>query len=342
MQLAGHDVFAVDWADRTEYIWTMPNASTYDLSTVVAEPGLLGKLRSSYRLLARCLAIRPKLLLIYGYQDIALFFVAAWFRLAGTRTLSINDSKFDDYRRRWFGDIKKLVMLSPYSAFIAATRRAADYLHYLTGKRAELYYCAIDTTRIVEASRSAWDAAEFDDRYFVAIGRFIEKKNHMLLLDIFEQYAMVTANPRSLRIVGYGPLEELVRRRVAGSETLSRLVHIEGYVAPVDMPKLLGGALALLLPSREEQFGIVVTEAMSSRIPAIVSPLCGAADLVESHVSGFVIDIGNPHGWVEAMRYLGENQNLWESLSRNAERSARRADVSVFVDAVNRLVGGAR
>jgi len=257
----------------------------------------------------------------------------------GIATLSLNDSKFDDYRRSWLGDLKKLIMLAPYNAFLAATQRAADYLHYLTSKRSELYYCAIDTTRIADGSKEAWEAASFDDRHFIAIGRFVEKKNHMLLLDMFEQYFAMATTPRQLRIVGYGPLERLVKERVAASPVLSRLVRIEGYVAPVDMPKLLDGALALLLPSREEQFGIVVTEALASRLPVLVSPLCGAADLVASHINGFVIDTANPRGWVEAIRHLGENQKLWEGLSGNAARSARRADVTVFIDAVGKLTG---
>ena len=62
------------------------------------------------------------------------------------------------------------------------------------------------------------------------------------------------------------------------------------------MPGVLGGALALLLPSVEEQFGIVVTEALSCGIPVILTPACGATVLVRDFVNGFVIDAGERGG----------------------------------------------
>jgi glycosyltransferase involved in cell wall biosynthesis len=101
--------------------------------------------------------------------------------------------------------------------------------------------------------------------------------------------------------VGYGELEGDIAARITGSALLSRYVSVEGYRCAGEMPGVLGGALALLLPSIEEQFGIVVTEALSCGIPVILTPACGATVLVRDFVNGFVIDAANAEGWIEAL-----------------------------------------
>lgn len=333
----GHRVTLIDWSGGSDYIWHLPDEALY---TSIAIPMRRDPIRfagSIFTLMRRCLEARPELLLVYGYNDLALFIVALLWAALGTRVVSMNDSKFDDYRRNWLGDLIKVVMLAPYRAFVAATDRTADYLYYLTGRRSEVYHCAINVDRISAAARPAWDRTPFEERYFLMVGRFVEKKNHLLLLDHFERYATEVTRPRRLRLVGYGHMEALIRKRIEESPVLSSLVTVDGYVSAADMPGVLGGALALLLPSYEEQFGIVVTEALAARIPVVVSPACGAADLVDSDVNGYVISHRNAEGWVNAMRELGEDRQLWTRLSDNTEQHARLAHVTVFVNAVVRL-----
>ena len=82
---------------------------------------------------------------------------------------------------------------------------------------------------------------------------------------------------------------------------------------------MMGGALALLLPSVEEQFGIVVTEALSCGIPVILTPACGATVLVRDFVNGFVIDAANAEGWVEALERMSAEPE-WRADERALSR----------------------
>jgi len=66
LQAAGYDVAAVDWSDRTDYIWKIPNESNYSYSTSTADEGFFGRIYGTYDLLRRCISLRPKLLLVYG------------------------------------------------------------------------------------------------------------------------------------------------------------------------------------------------------------------------------------------------------------------------------------
>lgn len=53
------------------------------------------------------------------------------------------------------------------------------------------------------------------------------------------------------------------------------------------------GIDCLLVPSKEETFGMVVTEAMSFGVPVIISSRCGAKDFVKEEQNGFVFDFEN-------------------------------------------------
>lgn len=294
-----------------------------------------GSLAGLITLVRQSLGAKPQLALVYGYQELALFLTAVLLRISGARVLSMNDSKFDDYRRNWWKDLLKVCLLTPYQGFLAASQRSADYLYYLRGDIPTIaYYCAIDTARIQTGARRTFEATAFADRDFVMVGRFTEKKNHHLMLDIFEQYAADNDSPRRLRLIGYGPMEKALRQRIASSTLLSRLVSIEGYRPADQIPHELGSCLALLLPSKEEQFGIVVTEALSAGVPVILSPQCGATELVASNVNGYVVDPYNTEGWLFAMTTLGTNETHWSRMSEQTLRYAQRADVSVFVQAV--------
>ena len=103
------------------------------------------------------------------------------------------------------------------------------------------------------------------------------------------------------------------------------------------MPEVLGGALALLLPSVEEQFGIVVTEALSCGIPVVLSPACGATVLVRDFVNGFVIDAENAEGWTCALERMASEPD-WTRMSGRCRTAARSADTDVFIAALERLV----
>ena len=103
----------------------------------------------------------------------------------------------------------------------------------------------------------------------------------------------------------------------------------------------MGGALALLLPSVEEQFGIVVTEALAAGIPVVLSPACGATMLVRDFVNGFVVDPDNAEGWVEALERMGSEPE-WRRMSGRCREAARGADVEIFLGALERLRAAVR
>ena len=334
----GQSVVCLVWPRNTDYIWDAPSPARFE--AVEVDPGrgdAVSWLRATGRFWCEALRFRPDVALIYGYQDPVLLVLAFLLRSRGTLVLSMNDSKFDDYGRRVLREALKALFLIPYQGILAATPRAAEYARFLGKRRVELYACAIDTCRVAAGSRRAFREAAFKERYFLMVARFVAKKNHLALLDLYETYVARAASPRALKLVGYGELEGDVAARIAGSALLSRYVSVEGYRRAGEMPGVLGGALALLLPSVEEQFGIVVTEALSCGIPVILTPACGATVLVRDFVNGFVIDAANAEGWIEALERMSSEPD-WVRMSERCRAASRGADTDVFVRAIERLM----
>jgi len=107
------------------------------------------------------------------------------------------------------------------------------------------------------------------------------------------------------------------------------------------MAPILARAAALVLVSREEQFGNVVPEALALGIPLLLSDACGARyELLRSGVNGYLVEPENVAGIADAMGRIVSSRAAWEQLRENARALAPLGDVSRFAEAVRRLVFG--
>ncbi len=77
-------------------------------------------------------------------------------------------------------------------------------------------------------------------------------------------------------------------------------------------------ASVLVLPTIEDGFGKVVTEAMACGIPVIATPNCGAPDVIDDGVEGFIVPIRNSQAIREKILYLYENPDVREAMGQAA------------------------
>jgi glycosyltransferase involved in cell wall biosynthesis len=335
------DVCIFDWSAQSVYKWSSLDDCKIKRNIYkVDNSNLLQITIFAIRFVLDVLRFNPDIAIFYGYNTLPFFVAASLLRVVGKTVVSMNDSKFDDYDRTILKDLSKIILLMPYHGYLAASRRAEQYLRYLGAKNVSLYYCAIDVGRVKRSGQAEFVNTGFEDRNFVVIARFATKKNYPFILKSFESYASSVVSPRRLVLCGYGPLEAEIRSAIAASEVLSRYVDIVGYLRTDQIPELLGRSLALLLPSTEEQFGIVVTEALAVGIPVVISTCCGATDLIKSTVNGYVVEPDNVAGLCSALVRLSSDLELWNELSRNARQSAWLADTSVFIDALSSVASG--
>lgn len=103
--------------------------------------------------------------------------------------------------------------------------------------------------------------------------------------------------------------------------------------------RILTNTVALIQFCTEEQFGVVIPEALAMGVPIIVAKNCGARDeLVRCGVNGFVIEQDNPSGIAHFMDLVGSDICLWSKLACAATEWASIADVSWFAKGCEELI----
>jgi len=159
--------------------------------------------------------------------------------------------------------------------------------------------------------------------YFVVVGTIEPRKNHKLLLDIWDRMHSKMDESRipELRIIGArGWRNDEVFDRLDNSSYVGRTVFELGPLPDAEMKAHLAGATALLFPSHVEGFGLPPFEATSLGTPTITSPLRS----VEIYLGDNAIyaDPSDMYQWFQAIRDLAS-----EDL---AEQSRRRADLRAY------------
>ena len=108
------------------------------------------------------------------------------------------------------------------------------------------------------------------------VGRFIEQKNHMGLLEIFARVAKEVPLAR-LILVGEGPLKTEVENKIV---ELGLSEKVRSLGVRKDVPQLMGKSDLFLFPSFHEGFGLVAIEANGAGLPVVCARVPGLTEAV--------------------------------------------------------------
>ncbi|HEX4806967.1 MAG TPA: glycosyltransferase family 4 protein [Conexibacter sp.] len=198
------------------------------------------------------------------------------YRLALTvwETLPFADAYRNVRTRRYRRDV-----LAATDLFLAATERAREAL-LLEGAPAERVVVAPPGIDVDRFAAGRTPAPRADGRHLLlSIGRLVWEKGHQ---DLLRAVALLRARGRDdvrVLIVGVGP-EERRLRGVVRDLGLGDAVELRGWVPYDELPAVYAQASCLVLaslptPFWEEQFGMVLAEAMAAHVP-IVAAASGA------------------------------------------------------------------
>ncbi|GAA5212177.1 glycosyltransferase family 4 protein [Microbacterium kyungheense] len=136
------------------------------------------------------------------------------------------------------------------------------------------------------------DAEQIPDplprRYIAGVGRLVENKGFDVLIDAFA-LAAAELGDTGLVIAGDGPERSRLEAR-ALERGIAPRVTFTGSLRRAQVRTLLDGALAQVVPSRVEAFGIVILEGWRSGIPVLATRHGGPADLMTHGVDGLLFD----------------------------------------------------
>ncbi len=310
------------------------------------ERARIGTLAHAAALVRACRAAGAREIFLCDFQLAAVFVAALSLRLLGCRVFIMQDSKFDDKPRRLGREFAKWALYRPYHGALVGSQRTRSYLEFLGMRPSRIAsgYDAIALQRIAARAGAAPapDGVPHGERHFTAIARFVPQKNLAAAIDAYALYRRAAGTrARALHLCGAGPLERELRAR---AQSIPGIVF-RGFLQEAEIARTLAASLALLLPSVEEPFGLVVNEAIALGVPVILSHSCGAAGcIVQSAVNGYVVEPDNIEGMAHFMALMDRDAAEWRRLALNARQFHAAADVGSFVDGVGRVVallGGA-
>jgi glycosyltransferase involved in cell wall biosynthesis len=140
----------------------------------------------------------------------------------------------------------------------------------------------------------------------LVVGQLIPRKGHEVLL---EALALVQAGGRRphLAVIGEGPLRPHLEARVA-ELGLERQVHWLGRQPHDRVLALMRRAQLFALPSWDEAFGLVYTEAMTQQTPTLACEGQGPEDFITHGVTGYLAPPRDPRALAGIIREVLEDE----------------------------------
>ena len=237
-------------------------------------------------------------------------------------------------------------VLEAADLFLPATERARDalLLEGIAADRIELCPPGVDLERFRDAR-----AAPAERHRVLSAGRLVWEKGHQ---DVLRAVAALRGglagrarDDVELLIVGSGP-ERARLERYAAELGVSGAVEFRDTVPYAEMPALYASASALVLASLptktwEEQFGMVLVEALASGTP-VLTTASGAIP----EVAGGDAELFAPGDWMELARLLERGVLARQPAERSRvdasrlERFSTAASVERLRSVYGRVLGG--
>ena len=160
--------------------------------------------------------------------------------------------------------------------------------------------------------------------YLLCIGTLQQRKNIPRLLEAFARLKTTDRLPHALVLVGqqYRELPEHEIFQTIERLGLQRDVVWTGYVPEQEMPGLINGATAFVMPSLYEGFGMPVLEAMACGVPVICSNAASLPEVVGD--AAILVNPTNVREMADAMRNVLADSTLSQSLQAKGRAQAQR------------------
>ncbi|NOW45589.1 glycosyltransferase involved in cell wall biosynthesis [Novosphingobium sp. SG751A] len=289
-----------------------------------------------YHALRRCKTV----FIGVAYSEPEILPLVVLLRLSGVRVIMMSATKYDDFSRSAWVELIKGALLSVYQGAIVGGRRQMEYLRFLGFRKRPVLtgYNAVGLDRVREQGLAFLppEGVAFRDRPFIYVGRFVPKKNLNVLLEGFAQYVARVGREQAhkLVMVGSGPLEGALREQIAAAG-IEDLVEFPGFLTAPQVAGELARCLALVLVSTEEQWGLVVNEALAFGAPMLTSSPVGSNDaLTRNLVNGYIVEPESADGIGRALGQLSADEESWNAMREESLKRRWMGDSERFADAV--------
>jgi D-inositol-3-phosphate glycosyltransferase len=247
-------------------------------------------------------------------------------------------------------------LLRDADCVVAATQAELaqfQWLYHADIRRVVVIPPGVDTSRFYSIPSD--EAKEFvgvpcDKDMLLFVGRVEPLKGIDTLLEamaLLKQQGTLDRHPMCVAVIGGDPeagpeqiTDEMGRlKAMSASLDIDDVVTFLGKRDQDTLPYYYSAAIAVVVPSHYESFGLVALEAMACGRPVVASETGGLAFLVRDNETGFHVPAGDAQALADRLRRLVEDEVLRTRLGRQAADYARSYSWRLIADQILSLYG---
>lgn len=161
----------------------------------------------------------------------------------------------------------------------------------------------------------------------INVGNFIPKKNQEFLLEVQEQLNHEQINTE-LTFIGAGTTFLELKEK-----TTTRGIHNVRFLGKKDdIATFLKESSIYVHSALYEPFGLVILEAMAAGLPVVSLDGEGNRDIISDGENGFLIQQGDIETFVQRIKDLIKDNQLYNRIALNGQESAKKYDIRNYTD----------
>lgn len=149
------------------------------------------------------------------------------------------------------------------------------------------------------------------------VGRFGAFKRHLELIESFESLASRLPRLRLLMIGDHGPKKGETLAAMERSVVRDRITWLGFLEDPAPLYRVMD---LLAIPSENEGLSNAMLEAMASGVPCLANPACGAGEVLQDEVNGFLKPMPTPRAIADEIESILQKSDLDLQNVRHAAR----------------------
>ncbi len=172
------------------------------------------------------------------------------------------------------------------------------------------------------------------DRQLVFVGRLVEQKRPLLLL---EALATIRSLPWRLTLIGDGPLMPEVKARVAALGLDDR-VTLTGWQSAAEVHRTLGEADIFCMPSESEGLPVAAVEALKYGLAIAGTKIPGLRDVLSDQVNGLAVPVDDVPALARALSRLIVSEAFLTASKQASAEKAREFDLNRIAESYERTL----
>lgn len=310
----GWNLFGIELArTEEEYPWqTQAEQFPCDIISVINDcPLEKSKPIDLFRKLISLLnQTNPDAIAISGYARPAMLVALLWCLYHRKTAILLSETTENDEPRSWWKEKIKKFLISKYQAALVGGNPHKRYLIKL-GMPTDAIFLGYDVVGndVFHPDQIKSLPYPLNKPFFLAINRFVHKKNLPFLLSAYADYRKLAGDQSwDLVLCGDGELRVQLEQQIT-NEAIQDYVHLPGFLQQQELLPYFAHASCFIHASIQEQWGLVVNEAMAAGLPVLVSNRCGCyEDLIIEGVNGFGFDPENAQQLTELMLKISSEE----------------------------------